>query len=226
MVEFLFTSIVMGVGLALDSAVVSMTNGLTEPNMNYKRNFLISLNFGLFQGFMPLIGYFISSAFIEYFENYIPWIALVLLSFLGTKSIVETIREKRKKSKNNFKNSEITINNEEKTENLQLKSEKIDKIGTPTKVENIKKLKFTEIIVQGVATSIDALCVGIVIANYTRLEAFVCVGIIAVITFVLSFISTNIGKKFGYKFESSAELISGIILILVGIEICITGLVG
>ena len=218
MVKFLITSIFMGIGLALDSAAVSMTNGLTEPKMTDKKNFFVSMNFGLFQGIMPLIGYFISSAFIEYIEKYIPWIALVLLLGLGGKSILETIIEKnknRKSGQNNIKNSEISANDSENND-----------LSTPNDNNNKSKIGFSEVIVQGIATSIDALCIGVVIANYTIVEALVCAGIIAVITFALSFVSTNIGKKFGYKFESSAELISGIILILIGLEIWLTGLIG
>ena len=222
MVYFLITSIMMGVGLALDSATVSMTNGLAEPNMNQRKNFLISLNFGLFQGIMPLIGYFISSAFIDYFGKYIPWIALVLLGFLGTKSIIETImsqKENRKLTQNLYKND---VNNDDLSQNNAEINEK-----NTEKIENKsnKSIGFAEVILQGIATSIDALCVGIVIANYARIEAIVCASIIAVITFVLSFMSTIIGKKFGFKFGKKAELASGIILILIGLEICITGLI-
>lgn len=227
MVKFLLTCILMGIGLAMDSATVSMTNGLIEQNMKVKKNIFISLTFGIFQGIMPLIGYFISSAFVTYIGKYIPWIALVLLSLLGTKSIVETIKEHNKKRKIKQKIKEIQSISDEIIDNGKKESNEVIKKNVSKKFTNYetKKIKFSDVIVQGIATSIDALCVGVVIANYTYLEAFICTGIVAVITFILSFVSTFIGKKFGFKFGEKAELASGIILILVGIEICITGLI-
>lgn len=83
---------------------------------------------------------------------------------------------------------------------------------------------FIGLIVQGIATSIDALSVGFTIANMVFIEALVCCLIIAIITFIICFIGVYIGKKFGNKFDDKAELIGGIILIIIGIEIFLTNI--
>ena len=80
-------------------------------------------------------------------------------------------------------------------------------------------LTFKTLLVQGVATSIDALSVGLTFADYSVSLAIISALIIAVVTFIISFIAVFIGKKFGTKFGSKAEIAGGIILILIGIEI-------
>lgn len=79
---------------------------------------------------------------------------------------------------------------------------------------------------QGIATSIDALSVGFTIAEYDFLMALVAVLIIAVITFAICLCGLFLGKKFGTKLAGKASIFGGVILILIGIEIFITGLVG
>ena len=81
------------------------------------------------------------------------------------------------------------------------------------------------LLVQGVATSIDALSVGFTIAEYGLLMAIVCALIIAVVTFFICVAGLVIGKKVGMKFAGKASIFGGIILILIGIEIFITGII-
>lgn len=90
--------------------------------------------------------------------------------------------------------------------------------------EEPPKVGFCGLIVQGIATSIDALSVGFTIANYSLPMALACVGIIAAITFVLCAIGIEIGKKFGTKFSEKATAFGGVILIVIGLEIFITGI--
>ena len=77
---------------------------------------------------------------------------------------------------------------------------------------------------QGIATSIDALSVGFTIADYGLIMAFVASLIIAVVTFVICMIGLLIGKKAGQYLSSKATILGGIILILIGIEIFIKGI--
>ena len=81
----------------------------------------------------------------------------------------------------------------------------------------------TALLLQGIATSIDALSVGFTIAKYGFVMAFVCALIIAVVTFVICMAGLDIGKKFGTKYSDKAALLGGTILILIGIEIFVTG---
>lgn len=87
-----------------------------------------------------------------------------------------------------------------------------------------KPLTFWALIVQAVATSIDALSVGFTIANYNFTEALVSVGVIALVTFIVCFVAVFLGKKFGTKLGNKATILGGLILIGIGIEIFISGM--
>ena len=187
---FFFNSILLGVGLALDAFSVSLANGLNEPKMRKKKMLGISGTFGFFQGLMPMIGWVCVHTIIQYFkvfEKFIPWIALLLLLFIGGKMLIEGI-----------------LNKED--------DEKITRLGIGA------------LLVQGIATSIDALSVGFTIAEYGILMALTASFIIAVVTFAISFVGLEIGKKFGMKFANKATILGGLILIGIGIEIFVTGI--
>ena len=91
--------------------------------------------------------------------------------------------------------------------------------------EEIEKpeVGFVALMVQGVATSIDALSVGFTIAEYGFVMALVCSLIIAVVTFFICMFGLALGKKFGMKFSNKATILGGVILIFIGIEIFING---
>ncbi len=198
---FFVNSLLLGVGLAMDAFSVSLANGLNEPNMSKRKMCAVAGTFAAFQAIMPMLGWVFVHTIVQYFtvfERMIPWIALVLLSFIGGKMILEFIKEKdKKKTDENKDNSK----------------------------SNIKHLGFGALIVQGIATSIDALSVGFTIAKYDYLMALTCSAIIAIITFVLCAAGVFLGKKFGTRFGLIATLIGGIILIAIGLEIFITGII-
>lgn len=87
------------------------------------------------------------------------------------------------------------------------------------------KVGFIGLIVQGIATSIDALSVGFTITDYSLAMTLISILIIAIITFLLCFIGIIIGKKFGTKLSNKASIFGGAILVLIGIEIFITGII-
>ncbi len=184
---FIITSLLLGVGLAMDACAVSMANGLNEPKMKINKILLISIMFGLFQGLMPFVGYIVGSSILGKIEWIIPWVALILLAIVGGKMLYEGL-----------------VNKEETKE--------------------IKELTFKVLFIQAIATSIDALSVGFTIANYTLIEAIISVGIIALVTFIICVGAVYIGKKFGDKLGHKAEILGGIILILIGLEIFIEGM--
>lgn len=86
-----------------------------------------------------------------------------------------------------------------------------------------KNLTLFFLLLQGLATSIDALSVGFTIAEYGFIMALICAIIIATVTFVTCFAGLGIGKKFGTKFAGKATILGGLILIFIGIEIFIEG---
>ena len=94
-IRFFVSSILLGVGLAMDAFSVSLANGLNDPVMKKKRMCGIAGVFAFFQAFMPMTGWLCVHTMLRYFEKfqpYIPWIALILLSFIGGKMLVEGIR--------------------------------------------------------------------------------------------------------------------------------------
>ena len=82
------------------------------------------------------------------------------------------------------------------------------------------------LIVQGIATSIDALSVGFTIADYVFAEALIAVLIIGAVTFGTCLLGVLLGRKVGMKFAGKANIFGGIILIAIGIEIFLTGILG
>lgn len=185
---FFLNSILFGVGLAMDAFSVSMANGLNEPKMGSARMCTIAGTFGAYQIIMPLVGWFCVHAIAEAFESFqkfIPWIALILLLYIGGKMLIEGIKNK-------------------------------------DSAEEKPAVGFGALMVQGIATSIDALSVGFTIAEYTWLAALVEALIIGVVTFGICMGGLAIGKKFGTKLAGKASILGGIILIAIGFEIFFT----
>ncbi len=189
---FFLECLALGAGLAMDAFSVSLANGLNEPKMKTGKVLGIAGVFGVFQGMMPLIGWFCVHTLLQYFkavEPFIPWIALILLVFIGGKMFLDGIKKK-------------------------------DDDG-----EAVKKLGIGALLVQGVATSIDALSVGFTIAEYNAVMACVAALIIAVVTFGICTAGLFIGKKFGTKLSNKAQIFGGVILIAIGIEIFVSGII-
>ncbi|MCD7753991.1 MAG: manganese efflux pump MntP family protein [Clostridiales bacterium] len=187
---FFVNSIMLGVGLAMDAFSVSMANGLNEPQMGKGKMLGIAGVFAFFQALMPMIGWVCVHTVVQYFtafETFIPWIALILLVFIGGKMLLDGIHSKGD-------------------------------------TEHEVKLGFGALIVQGIATSIDALSVGFTIADYNWLMALVAALIIAVVTFVICMAGLAIGKRFGTKLAGKAQILGGVILTAIGLEIFITGI--
>ena len=195
---FFFNSILIGIGLAMDAFSVSLANGLNEPEMPKPKALGVAGIFGVFQGAMPLIGWFcihtIADVF-DVFEKFIPWIALGLLGYIGGKMLYEGIKEYKCHSDG----------------------------GTECPVP--QRLTLTALLVQGVATSIDALSVGFTISEYEWIQAIVCALLIAAVTFGICFAGILLGKKFGTALAGKSSIFGGAILIFIGLEIFITSFI-
>ena len=92
---FFVNSLLLGVGLAMDAFSVSLANGLNEPKMRQFKSLSIAGTFGVFQGVMPLLGWFVVCTAAEVFESFrkfIPWIALILLCWIGGSMLKEGIK--------------------------------------------------------------------------------------------------------------------------------------
>ncbi len=179
-------SILLGIGLAMDAFSVSLVNGLGEPKMKNRKMCLIAGVFAVFQFMMPMIGWICVHTVVTYFEAFrtaVPWIALILLCYIGGKMIFEGIRP-----------------------------------GSDTE-EHSEILSFRTLILQGIATSIDALSVGFTIAEYGALQAFAASVIIGVVTYFICMAGLFIGRRAGTALAGKASIFGGVILIAIGIEI-------
>ena len=188
---FFFNSVLLGIGLAMDAFSVSLANGLNETCMKRKKMCGVAGGFALFQAAMPMIGWICVHTIVEKFqafEKFIPFIALILLVYIGGKMLLEGLKKKEEEE------------------------------------EECRAVSISALLVQGVATSIDALSVGFTIAEYGLFMAIVCAAIIAVVTFFICYAGIAIGKKFGTKLANKASVFGGAILIFIGLEIFITGI--
>lgn len=185
--NYIFQSIMLGFGVASDAFAVATANGISHTKLKATKALFIALMFGIFQGLMPLIGYFIGRQLFYNLQTYIPYISLVILSLMGIKMIFDAL-DKKNIIKVHSANNELSIG---------------------------------AILLQAIATSIDALSVGFAISNFSASMAVISATIICLITLVTSFIGVFIGKKFGKELKSFAEIFGGIILIIIGIRIFI-----
>ena len=179
----IFNSILLGLGLAMDAFSVSLVNGMNEPHMRRSRMLQIAGTFAGFQFAMPMIGWICVKTIADTFQEvqkFIPWIALILLLFIGGKMLIEGIRGKKEEEK------------EAGTGNL---------------------------VMQGIATSIDALSVGFTMAELKVPEAIAQAVIIGVVTLGVCLAGIFIGRKAGDKLSGKATIFGGIILIAIGLEI-------
>lgn len=174
--------ILIGVGLSMDAFAVSVTNGLCCKNIGAGRTVMTGVCFGVFQGIMPLTGYFLGCGFTKYITAFDHIIALVLLGFIGGQMIWESFRKDDEKSESNILTGKMLF-------------------------------------MQGVATSIDALAVGVSFAALDNVNIAFAATTICCITFVISIAGVLIGKKFGNMLNSKAQLVGGLILVGIGIKI-------
>jgi len=183
-----FTLFLIALGLSMDAFAVSVSNGLYYKNFTKKQYILSSLTFGIFQGLMPTIGFFAGTLFFDMISKLDHYIALILLSYIGSNMIIDAIKEMKQKN---------AVSNNCSTD------------------YNLKTL-----LLQAIATSIDALAVGISFAalniNILTASSFICV-----ITFICCLIGSLIGKKFGHLLQEKARIFGGIILIIIGLKIFI-----
>ena len=193
------TIFISGLTLAVDAFAVSVTDGMVDRGLRLGKGIIIPITFGVFQALMPIVGFYISWALsqFEIIEQVDHWIALILLLIIGGKMIYDGIKELRSSTDEEVKPKEFSL---------------------------------AEVMVQGVATSIDALAVGFTFkimlqdVSQIHLWAWISVLVIGVTTFAIALGGLFIGIKVGRLFKnkaSTAEIIGGIVLILIGIKIAV-----
>ena len=204
-IQIIIQIILLGIALSMDAFAISITYGLVYEGINKKRALFVALVFGVMQGLMPLIGYWLVEL-VEFIVGnaagasagnimalIVTWIAFVLLIFIGGKMLFEGIKELRNKKEN-----------------------------PEPKVFSIK-----EVLLFGVATSIDALGSGVALHSglSNNGTVFIHVSIIICITFVISLLGVLLGSKIEKLFKGKTEItsiIGGSILILLVVWIVLS----
>lgn len=193
---------IISIGLSMDAFAVAICSGLAMTKLTIKKASTVGLYFGIFQGVMPLIGYIFAKQFANKIMAFDHWIAFVLLCFIGGKMVIESF--KREGCADRICPAETCMDRE------------CPGGERPSKKE--ASLKPVEMLPLAIATSIDALAVGISFA-FLRVNIVSATLFIGIITLILSMLGVKIGNIFGARFKSRAELSGGIILMLMGLKI-------
>ena len=177
--------------LSMDAFAVSITKGMTIKNLKKSTALKMALAFGVFQGAMPLLGWALGISFESYIKSIDHWVAFILLGFIGLNMIKGFFDDRKEENASELEFSATT---------------------------DVDDLSNKEIIMLAVATSIDALAVGISFA-FLNVSIIPAASIICIITFLVCVVGVFVGNKVGDIFNGYAELVGGVILILIGFNI-------
>jgi putative Mn2+ efflux pump MntP len=192
---------VLAVGLSMDAFAVAIGTGLTMTNkVTVRKALTVGLYFGIFQAVMPVIGFFAARYFADMVMAYNHWVAFGLLGFLGGKMIYGSLKK-------------ITCPDRKCPEIIC--ADRPCPVNQPPPEAS---LGYRQMLPLAVATSIDALAVGVTFA-FLQVSIVPAVTLIGVTTLLLSMAGVKIGSVFGVRYKSKAELIGGVILILIGLRI-------
>ena len=173
--------VLIGIGLSMDAAAVSMTDGMVYRNIR-KRNLLaMPVCCGLFQALMPLLGFYAGSVLSFVIQKYSGVVILAILGIIGIKMVKDGIGHSAE-----------------------------ERCAT-------KAFTWNVLLMQAVATSIDAFAVGIGFAA-GGMEIWSAVSLIGITTMFLSLAAMFLGRRFGDLLGAKAEIVGGIILIGIGIK--------
>lgn len=173
-----------GFGLAMDATAVGLSDGMMNCKMRIEKVVFIALCFGIFQGLMPIFGYYFSGTFANFIDPFDNYLVFIIFVFLGIRMIIESLKQ-----------------------------------------EEVKEfLTYKKILIQGVATSSDALMVGLTFA-FMKVTIYKASLIIAIITVILTFLGVKLGCRCGRKLKKKAEILGGVVLIVLGIKFLIEGFI-
>ena len=183
----------IGVGLSMDACAVAICKGLAMRRVNYRHALVIAVLFGGFQALMPLVGWALGTRFERFVTPVDHWIAFALLAFIGGKMLWDAFRGDGD-SEDGASGEGLREDDEE------------------------PRLDVRELVMMAIATSIDALAVGITFA-FLQVDIVPAVSLIGATTFVLAFAGVVVGNQFGARFEKPATVVGGVVLILIGLKI-------
>lgn len=200
--NWILSSLLLGLGLSMDCLALSITDGLVYQDLGKKKPFFIAMVFAVLQAAFPLVGFWLGETFYASIKDWDHWVAFGLLVLIGGKMLFDGIKGLVK-----------------------------------PETREPKKFSYPEVLLQGVADSIDAFAIGIAIrstlgvqpADGLDYEIYICFVIIMLVTFVISLFGVFAGKWINKllkgKYEIS-EIIGGVVLIGIAIEVAVTGCLG
>ena len=217
----LISLITISIALSMDAFSVSICQGLSTKKFSLKMALSCGLWFGFFQALMPLIGYFLGAQFEHFITHIDHWIAFGLLTVIGVNMIREAVGEDETTSQ---RDDETTS---EDSESSSLSSSEFNGQKPTAKsqqpIANSQQPTSNSIktmLILAIATSIDALAVGVTFA-FLKVNIWKSILIIGITTFLFSFVGVKIGNVFGSRYSKTAEIVGGVILILLGIKILV-----
>ncbi len=180
--------ILLSIALAMDSLTVAIAAGLIIKEHKSAIVWRMAVIFAIFQGVMPLVGYYSGYFFKDQIQEFDHWIALIVLLILGVKMIRDGV-----------------------------KSDVVD----DDRSESLRSMSWSTTIMLAVATSIDAMATGIIFVPFSYLTLIMAISIIAIVTFIFTFLGNYVGAKYGDYLELRVEIFGGLILIGIGVKILI-----
>ena len=183
--------LLLALGVSADAFAVAVGKGLGMRRLERTVALRIAVTFGVFQALMPVIGWLLGSQLARYISAFDHWVAFGLLAFVGGRMILAAIREE---------------------------GDEYDDTGVTHGTRGTVVLPTRELLVLGIATSIDALAVGIGFA-FLKVDVPVACLLIGVTTALLSALGVWVGHRAGARFRRPAEVVGGVVLIAIGTRI-------
>ena len=195
-----FTLIVTAIGLAADAFAVAVGRGMRWPRFAWRPAVAIAVTFGAFQGLMPLLGWVLGNSLTNVIVDFDHWLAFGLLLAIGVKMAWEALRDFRTSGEDAVTESAAT------------------RPATGEAAGAVARVRPAELLTLGVATSIDALAVGV---SFAVLEVSIVLAavVIAAITAAMSVAGVAIGHHAGRHLRSYAELAGAAVLVGIGVTI-------
>lgn len=186
--------VILGVALAMDAFAVTVSNVFCYRGASRARLLMLPVAFGIFQGLMPLLGFFLGGLVGNIIEQYAGIVTLVILGLIGgnmTKEGISDLREARAAREAGGDVCDLA--------------------------PDAAALTLKVVLVQAVATSIDAFAVGVSLraASVNIAEAAI---IITLTTFLCCVVALAIGKRFGSMLGERAEIVGGVVLVIIGVK--------
>lgn len=211
------TLFLLAAGLSMDAFAVSVCKGISMKKTGLPQALVIGLWFGGFQALMPVLGYFLGIQFVGLISAWDHWIAFGLLALIGINMIREAVGENG--GKDDGKHGAGLVDGDGKHG-----AGLVDGDGKAAK-SGKNELAFRTMLMAAVATSIDALAVGVSFAAMDGVNIWTSAGTIGIVTLAFSMAGVKAGHLVGKGLASKAEIIGGIILIGIGIKIIIEHMV-